>query len=30
MTHLMDKLEHSILTPYAGSVTPFSKENASF
>lgn len=25
MTHLMDKLEHSILTPYAGSVTPFSK-----
>ena len=27
MTHLMDKLEYSILTPYAGSVTPFSKEN---
>ncbi len=27
MTHLMDKLEHSILAPYAGSVTPFSKEN---
>ncbi len=27
MTHLMDKLEHSILTPYAGSVTPFSKES---
>ena len=27
MTHLMDKLEHSILIPYAGSVTPFSKEN---
>ena len=27
MTHLMDKLEHSILTPYSGSVTPFSKEN---
>lgn len=25
MTHLMDKLERSILTPYAGPVTPFLK-----
>lgn len=27
MTHLMDKLENSILTPYAGPVTSFLKES---
>lgn len=26
MPHLMDKLERSILTPYAGPVTPLLKE----